>query len=70
MSCQKHDTRDAANTGFGFPVRLANHKSGIDLSAPVREGNADGNHRFRPAKKNKIPQRSLADRIAKAKKGK
>jgi hypothetical protein len=59
---------DERNTGFGFPENLVRHKPGFEAADLKLETEA-GNHRFRPSDQKKIPQGSLAERIAKSTKG-
>lgn len=67
---QTRDTSDAENTAFGLPEYLADHKPGFDHEGPKREIETGDNHRFRRSQKKDVPQKSLADRIGKSKKGK
>jgi hypothetical protein len=59
---------DAANTMFGLPLRLADHKPGFDHRESKQETERGDNHRFRRSEKKDVPQESLASRIAKKKK--
>jgi hypothetical protein len=63
-------TGDDGNMGFGSSANLVDHKPGFDRGAPARERETRGNHRFRRSDQKDIPQGSLADRVAKSKKGK
>jgi hypothetical protein len=60
---------DAGNTGFDFPENILRHKPGFELGEAAREPEADGDHRFRRSDPKKVPQISLAERIAKSLKG-
>ena len=60
---------DDDNMGFRTREHIVRHKPGFDHGGPEREPENGGNHRFRRSDQKDIPQGSLADRIAKHKKG-
>jgi hypothetical protein len=67
MTAAKPENSDDNNSAFGLPKNLSHLKPGID-SAEYREVEVGKNHRLKPSKK-EIPQKSLADRIRKPRKG-
>jgi hypothetical protein len=69
MMSKETKINDERNTGFGFPENLVRHKPGFETAAQKQEPETGGNHRFRPSEPKKIPQGSLAERIAKSAKG-
>lgn len=58
---------DAANTTFGLPARLTEHKPGFDYAESKEDGERGDNHRFRRGNPKDVPQQSLASRIGKPK---
>ncbi|MBP0593799.1 hypothetical protein J8I87_29755 [Paraburkholderia sp. LEh10] len=60
---------DDGNGGFMSHAPVAHHKPGIEYGTLEREREANGDHRFRRSEQNRIPQRSLADRISNPRKG-
>lgn len=67
MTATKLGNGDEKNSAFGLPKNLSHLKPGID-SSEYREMDVGKNHRLRPSKK-EIPQKSLADRLRKPRKG-
>jgi hypothetical protein len=67
MTATKRENGDEKNSPFGFPKNLSHLKPGID-SSEYREVEVGKNHRLRPSKK-EIPQKPLADRLRKPRKG-
>ena len=70
MTKRQTATGDDENTAFGFSEYLAQHKPGFEHGGPKEETGTDDSNRFRRSEKKDIPQKSLADRIGKSKKGK
>lgn len=60
---------DARNKGFGGRQHIVEHRPGFDLGGQKRKLETGGDHAFRRSDQKDIPQRSLADRIGKSKKG-
>jgi hypothetical protein len=56
---------EADNTGFAVRENVARHKPGFELGEQAKETEAASNHRFRRSEQKDVPQRSLAERIAK-----
>ena len=70
MKSKGSDDGDDRDGPFGLPVRLADHKPGVDHGKPAPEGESGGDHRFRRSEPKDIPKESLAERISKSRKGK
>jgi hypothetical protein len=59
---------DAGNEAFGISKNIAQHRTGLDLAAEVKDEDT-GNHRFRRSERKDIPSGTLAERMAKSKGG-
>lgn len=70
MISKRSEERDERNSGFGISADpLEKTKPGVSRERRAQAHESEGHHRYAERKGKAVPEKSLADRIAKTRKG-